>query len=176
MNIKVAKFTFILALVSSAMAVTSCDLRSETAKKDMEKFASTPLPIFSPTPEPTPVDPADIIKVDTSLEGESIPITGHKKTQTAVCKKYDRVMVNGDEGVITINGACRQIMINGDGNEIKADAATEIVLNGTNNTVTYSRYINGKQPLIAENQLGNVIGKVAAGPVTKNAAKRKIEK
>ncbi len=160
----------------SLMFIMSCDVRSGTAKREMEKFASTPMPAFSPIPTPTPVDAEDIIQVDTTLEGETISITGHKETQTVACTKYNRVMVNGDAGSITIKGVCRRIMINGDGNEIKVDAATEFVINGTDNLVRYSRFVNGKQPLVIENQEGNAIEKASTEPVTSGSSKSKIAK
>lgn len=170
------RFLTALSLLSILALLSSCDLRSDTAKRDMEKFAATPFPSIAPIPTPTPIDPADIIQVDTGLEGETIPVTGHEKAETVTCRKYDRVMVNGDAGRITVKGACRQIMVNGDGNQITADAAAEIVLNGSDNIVRYLRYANGRQPLITENQEGNTIEKVSSDPVTSGGSKRKIAK
>jgi hypothetical protein len=150
----------------------SCDLRNETAKRGVEKYASTPQPPMSPLPTPTPVEPVDIAEVDTSLEGDTIPITGHEQKKTVSCSKYNRVLVNGDGSVINVAGVCRQIMINGDGNKITLDAAMEIVLNGSDNSVKYSRYVNGKQPSVSDNRGGNLVEKIAA--MTSSPPTRKI--
>jgi hypothetical protein len=156
-------------LLLIAMLV-SCDLRSDTAKREMERFTSSPTPAFSPTPETTPVDPKDIVEIDTSLEGDTIHSNGDEQKKTETCAKFNRVLVNGNKSVLTIKGVCRQIMINGDGNDVTADAAMEFVLNGSENTIRYSRYPNGKQPIVIEHRPGNVIEKVAANatrPVNK---------
>jgi hypothetical protein len=55
-------------------------------------------------------------------------------------------------------------MINGDNNQVTADAAAEFVLNGTSNSLKYARFVNGKQPLIADNQAGNTVEKIAFDP------------
>lgn len=170
-NVAAALLISLVALVAS-----SCDVRSDTAKREMEKFTSSPTPPILPIPTTTPVDPADIVNVDTSLDGDKITVSGHEQKQTVTCKKFNRVMVNGDDNTITIKGACSQIMINGDRNEITADAAMEIVLNGSENKVLYSRYVNGKLPSIVENQAGNVIEKTSTEAMTITPSQRKIVK
>ncbi len=161
-------FVVMIALLSS------CDLRSETAKREMEKFISSPTPPILPAPTKAPIAPADILTVDTTLEGPTISIDGFKQKKTAACTKYNRVMVNGDDNTITIKGSCRQIMINGDGNKISADAAMEFTFNGSENTLNYSKFANGKHPIITENKPGNTIEKTMAEitkdrrPTTKN--------
>jgi hypothetical protein len=158
------KTSLIAILVILIAAAASCDLRSGTAKEEMDKFSGTPTPTITPPPTPTPVDPADAVQVDTTLEGETLTVDGHSQNKNVACKKFDRVMINGNGSTATITGACRQIMVNGDSNQITADAAAEIVVNGTSNSLKYSRFVNGKQPLIKENQSGNTIEKVAYTP------------
>lgn len=156
------KFASLLISIFISMALlASCDLRSGTAKREMEKFTSAPTPPISPTPEPEPIDPADIVNIDTTQQGPSISIDGYKQKKSANCTKYNRVMVNGDESVITIKGVCRQVMINGDKNEITAEAAMEFVINGSENKVSYSKFANGKRPSIIENKPGNTIEKIS---------------
>ncbi|MFN0140182.1 MAG: DUF3060 domain-containing protein [Pyrinomonadaceae bacterium] len=137
----------------------ACDLRSETAKREMEKFTSSPTPTISPTPEPEPVDPAEVVAVDVKLEGDAISINAFKEIKTAACTKFNRLMINGDDNIVAIKGPCRQIMINGDRNKISADAATEFVFNGSSNVVKYSRIVNGKRPTVTENREGNSVEK-----------------
>jgi hypothetical protein len=82
----------------------------------------------------------------------------------ASCDKFNQVMVNASGSVVTIDGICRQIMVNGSGNQITADAAAEFVFNGADNSLKYARFVNGKQPLVTENQSGNVVEKIAFEP------------
>lgn len=152
----------LVVLLASFSFLASCDLRSETAKREMEKFSGTPTPSISPTPTPEPVDPADIVNVDTSQTGPSISIDGYEQKKSANCAKYNRVMINGDDSTITLKGVCRQVMINGDKNKITAEAAMEFVVNGSENTVSYSKLANGKRPSVIENKPGNTIEKIAA--------------
>lgn len=148
--------------ILSAFVLASCDVRSETAKREMEKYtSSTPTPMPTPTPEPS-IDPAESVTVDTSVEGTTISVDGMKEKKSANCTRYDRVMVNGDKNTVTIKGVCSRIMVNGDGNEVSLDAASEFVLNGTENSVRFLRYANGKRPVIVENKAGNTIEKTEA--------------
>ena len=161
----------ILATVSIAY-MTSCDMRSGTAKEEMEKFSGTPTPTTTPMATPTPIDPADSVQVDTTLEGETITVNRNEMNKTVSCKKYDQVMINATGGVANISGVCSQIMVNGNGNKITIDAAAEFVFNGTDNTLKYARFANGKQPIVTQNQSGNNIEKIPYQPGTnkKNAS------
>ncbi len=140
----------------------SCDLRSGIAKKNMEKYTLTPTPAFPAIAPDESVDPADIVEVDTAVEGELVSINGHRQQTSAECTKFNRLMVNGDSNVIKIKGPCRQIMVNGDGNQVTADAAIQFVFNGSENVLKYSRVVNGKRPAVVESKRGNVIEKVPA--------------
>lgn len=141
--------------------LAACDLRSGIARDNMEKYTSTPTPSISPTPTLEPIDPADIVEVDTSQEGTTISINGYGLSKTTACTKFNPVMLNGDTNVVTIKGTCRQVMVNGDKNRIAADAAMEFVINGSENTVSYSRFANGKRPSVIENKTGNTIEKIS---------------
>ena len=52
-------------------------------------------------------------------------------------------------------------MINGDKNQIIAAGLSEITLNGFGNNIQYSKYANGKKPVIADNGSDNTITKVS---------------
>ncbi len=144
------------------MLLTSCDMRSGTAKEEMEKFSGTPTPMPSPTAAEKPINPADVVQIDTSLEGETIGINGDQQKKTIACTKFNNVMINGDGSVATITGVCRKIMFNGYGNQITADAATEVVFNGSQNTLTYSRFANGKRPIVTQNRPDNTVEHIQA--------------
>jgi Protein of unknown function (DUF3060). len=162
-------------LVSIAMSA-SCDMRSGTAKEEMEKFSGSPTPTISPTPTPTPINPADIVQVDTNQEGETLTVNGTKQNKTLVCEKFDQVMINASGSTVTITGVCRQIMVNGNGNQITADAAMDFTFNGSDNTLKYARYVNGRQPLITENQAGNTVDKIAFEPTKNSGSQNKNAK
>ena len=170
------KTLLIAATILSIAMFDSCDFRSGTAKEEMDKFSGTPTPTITPPPTPTPVDPADVVQVDTSMEGGTLTVNGHNQTKALTCAKFDRVMINGSENVANISGVCRQIMVNGDGNQITADAAAEFVFNGTANSLKYARFVNGKQPSVAENQAGNVVEKIAFEPATSGRSPSKDRK
>ena len=153
-----------LVFVISVAVVVSCDFRSGTAKEKMEKFSGSPTPPIPPVPTPTPVDPGDIVQVDTTVESETLTVDGDEQKRSVTCNKFDRVMVNGNSSVISIKGACRQVIINGDRNQIAADAAAEFIFNGTDNSLTYVRYVNGKRPAVTQGQPGNLIEKTAFEP------------
>lgn len=149
------------ALVFLAAAFAACDVRSGTAKREMEKYTSTPEPPRLATPEPSPISSGDIVgPIDTTLEGKTISVEGYELKKIISCLTFDRVMINGDKNVLTVKGICKQIMVNGDGNEVKLDAAAEFVLNGSGNSIRYGRYVNGQRPVITENKPGNIIEKV----------------
>lgn len=167
---------FLTVFVIAIAILSSCDLRSGTAKEEMEKFSGTPTPTISPIPTPSPIDPADSVAVDTNLEGDMLTVDGHGLTKSLNCNKYDQVLINGNGNTATIKGVCRQIMINGDENVIKVDASVEFVFNGTGNSLKYMRYANGKRPLVAENKPGNIIEKIAFEPEKSGRSREKDEK
>jgi hypothetical protein len=154
----------------------SCDMRSGIARGEMEKYVSSPTPPISPIPTATPVDPAERVDVDVNKESDSVSIDGYKEKKSATCAKFERVRVNGDGNEITVKGVCRQVMVNGDSNKIKIDAAIEIVFNGTENTIQYSRFPNGKEPIVIENRPGNIVEKAASAAMTNQNSKSKIVK
>lgn len=152
---------FFLAVVSFLM-LASCDVRSERAKRALEKFEPAPIPSVSPTPEEAPIDPGDVVQVDIGLQGEIISINKSGEKKTVACDKYNQVMINNSETVVTIKGACRQLMINGNNNDVTAQALMSVVFNGEGNKVKYSKYANGKRPTITQNKSGNTTEKIAA--------------
>jgi hypothetical protein len=159
---KIMKSIIFFLAVISFLTLASCDVRSERAKRALEKFEPAPVPVVSPTPELEPIDPADVLEVDIAQQGELISLNDPKAKKTVVCSKYNQVMLNDSDGVITIKGACRQIMINGDRNDVTAEAVMSIVFNGEENKVKYSKYANGTRPVVTNNKKGNTAEKIAA--------------
>jgi hypothetical protein len=143
----------ILAICTFAAA---CDVQSGMTKKSLEKYAESPTPERTATPVEQ-IDPADILTVDTSMTGPTINVNKPEEGKKVKCAKYNRVVVNGDGKEVNIEGACQQLMVNGDKNQIKAVALTEIIVNGFGNEIQYAKYPNGKKPLITDNGAGNTI-------------------
>jgi len=139
---------------------------SETAQKGVEKYLPTP------TPEKKAeiveqIDPNDVVTVETTQPGPNIQINPVDNKKSVECTKYNPVLINLDAKQIEVKGACKQININGDRNQINAAGVSEIVFNGVGNTVQYSKYVNGKKPRISDNGEDNMAEKVAAAPATK---------
>jgi hypothetical protein len=120
----------------------------------MEKFNGTPTPSITPTPEQTPIPAGDIVQVDTSQDGPILTVNNEPK-KTLKCDKYNQVAVNASGSVVTITGACMKVTVNGDGNQITAEATMQFAFNGSGNNATYSKFANGKQPIVTQNQDGN---------------------
>ena len=158
--------TVVLVLV--IMILASCDLRSGIAKEEAEKFNGAPTPSVSPTPTATPIDPADIVQVDTSQNGENVIFNQRQLNKPVTCIKYDDVNINIDSGTVTVKGVCRQITINGDDNKVTADAATRFVINGLGNNIGYLKYPNGQRPWVTDNGDGNIIEKISADAFVNN--------
>ena len=161
------------ACVLLAAFAVSCDMRSQTAKDEMEKFSGTPTPTIAPIPTEAQVSPMDIFTVDVNVEGDPISINSSGQTKTISCTKFNRIRISGGTNKITIKGACRQIMINGDHNEITADAAAELVFNGSGNIIRYTRFPNGKKPIVTDNGPDNVAVKMWPQTVPDNQSNRK---
>ena len=150
-----------LSAILLVSALAGCDMRSQTAKDEMDKFSGTPTPtIAAATPEP-PIDPADIVQANVDQQGDPISVSGFNQKKTVTCNKFNPVNVNGGSSQVTVKGPCRQMVVNGDGNTITIDAALSIVLNGDRNTVQYARYVNGKRPAVQDNAGSNTVEKIS---------------
>jgi len=163
-----------VVLTLAIMILASCDFRSGIAKEEGEKFNGTPTPTVAPTPTETPIDPADIVQVDTSQSGEDLAVNQNQKNKTAPCTKYNEVNINGDSHTVTITGVCRQITINGDNNKITADASMRFVVNGVGNDIGYLKFPNGERPSVKDNGDGNVIKKISADALANSASNTKL--
>ncbi len=148
------------ALILSFTA--ACDVQSGITKKSVEKFEPSPTPtIVKATPEP-PIDPADIVSVDTSTPGPVLSVNRSADKKPVDCAKFNNVNVNADQQEVVIKGACNKLMINGDGNRITGVAFNEIIINGTDNNIEHTKYLNGRRPVVADNASGNTVSKIAA--------------
>ena len=148
-----------LLTVLIAFVAAGCDVQSGITKKSVEKYA--PTPTASKAPEViVQIDPSDIVNADSTVDGPKLSID--KVTSKALdCTKYNRVGINIDQQEVTIKGVCKQLTLNGDRIRVEAVGVSEIVFNGANNTVKYSKYVNGKKPVIFDNGQGNLAEKIA---------------
>ncbi len=163
------KLALLTALVIGT-AVTACDVQSGITKKGLEKFEPSPTPKIN-VPTPVPIDPAEVVNVDVNAGGPNININKPEQKKTFNCDKFNRLIVNADEKDITVEGACRQVMINGDKNKIKVAAVAEVVVNGSDNTVEHWKYANGQHPIVTDNGGSSTISKTTAPEPEKKAAK-----
>lgn len=152
------KFALPLTLFM-CLGVAGCEVQSGITKKSVEKYSPTPAPEKTVAAVEEPIDPADIIQADISTQGPHIFISRASDKTTIDCNKYNRVMINRSGLEIKIKGVCSQLMINGDNNQVVAVAFSEIVLNGSANTVEYSKYANGKRPIVTDNIKDNTVSK-----------------
>ncbi|QYU67989.1 DUF3060 domain-containing protein [Leptolyngbya sp. 15MV] len=127
------------------------------AKRGVEKYVSTPTPLPRPQPTEEPIDPADIVTIDTSKNGPNISVDSPKDPARVNCSAHNRITINAFDRKIDILGGCSQVMVNGDGNVVNIAATSEIVLNGHKNTITYSKFLNGKRPIITNNGRDNTV-------------------
>jgi hypothetical protein len=149
-------YAFYSILLIAVLA--ACDVQSGITKKSLEKYNTTPTPERTATPEEK-IDPADILTVDTAAAGPNININAPEEGKKVKCDKYNRVSVNGGEKQVNIEGACKQIMVNGDKNKIVVTAVGEVVLNGHDNTIEHAKYVNGKKPVVNDSGNGNTVTK-----------------
>ena len=149
---KVIRIAILSAL--AAVAIAGCDVQSGMTRKSLEEYTKTPEPVPSISPEP-PIDPADVIKADISLTGPDISVNLAEGSRSVNCTKYNRVLINAHGQKVTIKGACRQLMINGDKAIVNAEGLAEIVFNGDNNSVSHSKFVNGNRPNVSDNGSGN---------------------
>lgn len=141
--------------------IAACDVQSGISKQSVEKYSGSPTPTPKPTPTEEPVDPADVVQVDTSVQGPSVVISRADEEKNRVCDKYNRLMINGSGKSIIVKGACSQLSINGTGNEVTVEAVSEVVFNGPGNKVRYWRIANGKRPVVSGNK-DNLVEKTSA--------------
>ena len=156
------KYATITAALSLSLLITGCELQSGITQKSLEKYQPTPTPEKIATPPEEPIDPADVLNADITLDGATLSVNRESDKKNLNCDKYNRVTVNADEQKVKITGACSKIVVNGRGNEIEAIGATEIIAYGQNNTITYTKYVTGKKPIITDTSGTNMISKVAA--------------
>jgi hypothetical protein len=148
-------------VVCLAVLLSACDPQSGIATKSVEKYVPTPTPVRTPEVVEQ-IDPADVVTVDTTQEGERISIPPADEKKGADCSKYNEVRINGDGRTVNVKGVCKQLMINGDRNRVTGVAFTSVILNGTDNQIEYSKYVNGKKPAVTDNGPSNLITKVQA--------------
>ena len=163
------RLSIFITTICIVLLTAACEVQSDMAKKSVEKYQSSPTPpIVKATPEP-PIDPADVVTVDTSTPGPPISVNQAAGKKPVDCAKFNNVNVNADKQEVVIKGACNKLMINGDGNRITGVAFNEIVINGTDNTIEHSKYLNNRRPVIDDNARGNTVSKVATVEDKKSA-------
>ena len=159
-----------LVTLATCLFAASCNVQSGITQKSLEKYQPTPTTEKIVLPPEEPIDPADVLNIDVTVQGPTLSVNRETDKKNLNCDKYNRVTINASEQEITIKGGCSRIVVNGGANRIKAEGSTEIFTYGQNNTVEYSKYVSGKKPLINDSNGTNTISKVApADPKTSPA-------
>lgn len=148
------KYTALSALLSAIILLSACGSQPAT-NSDVPRPTQTPL--VRTTEQ---IDPADVLNADIAEPGETLYANKASEKLTLKCDKFNRVMINGSDNEVTISGVCSQITINGRNNRVTAVAAAEIIAYGAENTVQYSKYANGKKPVITDTSKTNTITKI----------------
>ena len=94
-----------------------------------------------------------------AIAGEFMIINESELTKTIACDPKVGIVINGGENKLTLTGECAKIIVNGGENVVAIETATEIVVAGGNNKVTYQRGVGGKTPKTSNTGKGNTIGK-----------------
>jgi hypothetical protein len=152
----------VLLTLSVTLFSASCNVQSGITQKSLENYQPTPTPEKIARPTEEPIDPAHVVNADTSTEGPNLSVNRETDKTNINCNKYNRVTINASGLEVKIVGACSRIMVNGRQNRITAVAATEITAFGQNNTIEYTKYLNGKKPVITDSSGTNTISKVEA--------------
>ena len=156
------KYAALTTAFAFCIFVSGCDVQSGITQKSLEKYQPTPTPERIATPPEEPIDPADVLNVDVTLDGPTLSVNKETDKKNLNCDKYNRVTINADDQKVKITGGCSKIVVNGRGNQIDAAGSTEIIAYGQNNTINYTKYVSGKKPLITDTSGTNTITKVAA--------------
>ena len=167
------KYPLITIALVAALSVSSCDVQSGITQKSLEKYQPTPTPERIAQPSEQPIDPKDVMNIDVSVDGPILSVNAETDKKNLNCDKYNRVTINASDQEITIKGGCSKIVVNGRGNRIKAEGATEFVTYGQNNTIEYSKYVSGKRPVLTDSNGTNTVSKVDAAQSKPAPAKSK---
>ena len=167
------KYPAISITLAAYIFVASCDVQSGITQKSLEKYQPTPTPERIAQPTEEPIDPADILNVDVSVDGPILSVNTESDKKNLNCDKYNRVTINASDQEVTIKGGCSKIVVNGRGNRITAEGATEFVSYGQNNTIQYKKYVSGKRPIITDSNGTNTVSKVDTSKTKQGPAKSK---
>ncbi|MFO0723827.1 MAG: DUF3060 domain-containing protein [Myxococcota bacterium] len=98
--------------------------------------------------------------------GNKIQISGTEKVIAQKCTAGVEVYVSGNHNLVTISGECKLVNVSGLENNVRLEAAQQIVLSGKDNAVSYKRGIKTADPEIITAGIGNKATKVkpAAAP------------
>ena len=75
------------------------------------------------------------------------------------CGEGGELVVNGSGNKLAVTGGCARVVVNGSENTVTLDGADKIVLNGADNQVTYKRGWKAAQPRVVKTGAGNKIAR-----------------
>ena len=91
-----------------------------------------------------------------TIPGMGQMLAGDNAARTMKCSG-DAVTVGGNSNKLTLTGNCTQVVVSGNKNVVTVVAVGQIVVNGKQNTVTWSKSLKGAKPLTRITGTGNKI-------------------
>lgn len=95
-------------------------------------------------------------------------INGYGVRRTYACNGGD-LDINGSNHVIKLEGACGRVTVNGMGQRIYIESARAIAVNGMNQEVGWVHGVDGSDPHVASDGLGNKVRRLTAEEFQKTA-------
>ncbi len=111
---------------------------------------------------PLRADPPKIVESPTAATAgkATLVISESDKTQSVEAQGRD-VAIEGSHNKIVLTGECHALTINGNGNEVKAEAVATVSTPGNQNKVTWTKVVDGEKPQITNLGNDNTLGKRA---------------
>ncbi|UQN09941.1 DUF3060 domain-containing protein [Deinococcus sp. QL22] len=91
-----------------------------------------------------------------TVPGMGQMLAGDNSVRALKCNG-NAMTVGGNSNKVTLTGNCTQVVVNGNKNGITVVAVGQIVVNGKQNTVTWSKSLKGAKPLTRITGTGNKI-------------------
>lgn len=91
-----------------------------------------------------------------TIPGMGQMLAGDNASRALKCNG-DAVTVSGDSNRLTLTGNCTQVVVNGNKNVVSVVAVGQIVVNGKQNTVTWSKSLKGAKPMLRVTGTANKI-------------------
>jgi len=93
--------------------------------------------------------------IDRASDG-TINLVGTQPQQTVDCGG-NAVHITGNNGKITLQGTCSEVVLVGNDNQIQVKTVGTISVTGHNNQISWQRAIGGERPQVSQHGYENVV-------------------